>query len=168
MSGVNVITPADIERESREGKKPKPAVQSTEKILLQELTELGLEDWMNKDRSTTEYKKTVAKARARRREWNKLQTLAKHGIKVPQAMQKVQSGSTTYPLPAASISVPESDEKVPQACAQLSADVSGGPVKQPAESERPVTTGVATRRRQRLEAIRRRDQLAQAAMEMDD
>jgi hypothetical protein len=167
MDGAQINTPADLERKAREGKQPKPVIQSTEKILFHELMELGLDEWMEKDRSTSEYRKAVDQARARRREWNKLQTLAERGIKVPQAMEKVQSPSSTFPLPAASIEIPNAVDSA-QACAPSLAQESGGEPKAQDKSETPDPVGIFTRKRRRLHDIRRRDALAQAAMERDD
>merc|ERR1711939_406172 len=70
---------------------PKPKVQYTAKILNKELKELGLEEWIDKDKCTPEYRTAVSEARKRQRERNKLVKLMSCGVGVPPTTEDGES-----------------------------------------------------------------------------
>ncbi|EXJ67367.1 uncharacterized protein A1O5_09380 [Cladophialophora psammophila CBS 110553] len=164
-------TPESIKQNLRNSGKAKgqrqlkPHIQTTTKILHNELKELGLEDWIEKDKDTPEYKKAVEEARGRKREQTRLATLASRGISLPGA-------STDDEQPETAPSLKEPFVQPPKALVDVDNEQAGG---------RPVlsASGVAarkakgmdlrkTKREQRAEEIRRRDLLAKAAMDMND
>lgn len=164
-----VSTPAILEeqmqkpKQPREKRGPKGYLQTTKKILNQELKQLGLEEWIGKDKNTPEYKKAVDDARNRQRERTKMAKLASVGLNV---------GGSTDDEPLSS-PVPPGDDPLDQAFREATAaliDVSNQQVIRRPTSEKPASPakGVKTRRKQREEEIRRRDQLAKEAMERDD
>lgn len=218
MDNVQIVTPISLADEMNGVKKLRPerVMQSTEKLLNIELTELGLEHWIGfKDKATNpEYKKAVDEARVRQRERKRLETFAKVGITLaPNSEQAVQSNvsedpeKTQIPSPsvdykerqqpspnvddildggvrdsakssgaasAQSRQVPKSGETVPQKEHTTTQTPPVAKNKRARKSDTVETTaeeedlGMMTRRKQRRqEEIRRRDQLAQEALERD-
>lgn len=178
MDHVQIVTPTTVEEQMSGTKRPRldRAVQSTEKLLNLELTELGLEEWIPcKDKSTNaEYKKAVETARVRQREKKKLETLASVGINLsPSSQQHVQTSdpldSTTeqvvHNAPTSSGETPDRTNRTvtraPSTVANKSTTGDTG-METPAAED----PGMMTRRK-RKDEIRRRDQLAKEALEMD-
>ncbi|RMD39699.1 hypothetical protein DV735_g5434, partial [Chaetothyriales sp. CBS 134920] len=64
-------------KEAREKRTP---IQTTQRLLNEELTELGMEEWIGKDKNTKEYRQMIEQARAERRERKKQEVLAKAGV----------------------------------------------------------------------------------------
>ena len=165
-------TPETVEAELIELEKPKgprqykPYKQTTTKILHDELKELGLDDWIDKDKNDPEYKKVVEEARERKREHNRLVALASRGVTVPGAnMDDISLAST-----------PSLDDALQQA--QALADMTNEKVvpakiadKTAAAARRAAGVGNGKCRKskaEREEMIRKNDELAKAAMEMDN
>ncbi|KIX01479.1 uncharacterized protein Z518_09205 [Rhinocladiella mackenziei CBS 650.93] len=71
-----ISTPALMEEQMRHPDKSKNSGQTNLKLLNNELIELGLEEWVNRDKNCPEYRKAVDEARARKRESNKVLALA--------------------------------------------------------------------------------------------
>ncbi|KIW97604.1 uncharacterized protein Z519_01188 [Cladophialophora bantiana CBS 173.52] len=189
-------TPESIEQDLRNSGKPKgqrrlkPHIQTTTKILHNELKELGLEDWIEKDKDTPEYKKAVEEARSRKREQTRLATLASRGISLPGAStddEQPESGPTleeAFDQAAEALadandeqseSAPSLKESFVQATEAL-VDVDNGQaggtlVLSASWAAARKAKGIGlrkTKREQRAEEIRRRDLLAKAAMDMND
>lgn len=83
LDNVCISTPASMENQQLDvpKKSPKPVLQSTEKILNLELKELGLEEWIGKDKqNNAEYRKAIGAARAKKREENKRAKLVTLGF----------------------------------------------------------------------------------------
>lgn len=81
-----VLTPVGVEEAMARKKahQKKPQVQYMTKLLNAELVELGLEEWIARDKQgNNEYRQAVAEARERQRERNKAAKLASFGIGVP-------------------------------------------------------------------------------------
>jgi hypothetical protein len=168
-------TPETVEAELIELEKPKGPrqykthyLQTGTKLLNNELKELGLEEWINKDKNDPEYKQLVQEARDRKREQTKLAALARRGVSVPGAdMDEALRRST-----------PSLEEALQQA--QALADATTKQImasrKDPAETTGPArqvanVDPISKRRKSkadREEKIRKRDELAKAAMEIDD
>ncbi|OCT49207.1 hypothetical protein CLCR_04687 [Cladophialophora carrionii] len=167
-------TPETVEAELIELEKPKGPrqyktyVQTGTKLLNIELKELGLEEWIDKDKSGPEYKRLVEEARERKREQTKLAALASRGVSVPGA--DVDE--------ALRLSTPSLEEALQQAQALADATngrstaASNGPAKTTEPARQAANAGPISKRRKskadRQEEIRKRDELAKAAMEMDD
>lgn len=160
LSGrFDVATPADVEEQIRKASLPrqlKPVVQTTAKILNYELTDLGLEEWIGKDKKTAEYRQVVREARERQREKNKMEKLASRGV-------------------AARSRGEESQDRLDQAFREATAALVDISNEQTISQHRPEAAGKGTntgsrltRKQQREEEIRRRDELAKAAMEMNN
>ncbi|KAJ9615810.1 hypothetical protein H2200_001887 [Cladophialophora chaetospira] len=164
-------TPDSVEAELIALEKPKgprqykPPVQTTTKILFEELKDLGLEEWIDKDKNDPEYKKIVDEARTRKREQTRLAALASRGVAVPGVNMDEIS-----PQP----STPSLDDALQQAQALANATIEN---IVPTKKVHPRTTAAALRahgdgsagrlkksRAERNEEIRKRDELAQAAM----
>lgn len=82
----DVLTPVGVEEAMARKKahQKKPQVQYMTKMLNAELVELGLEEWISRDKQgNNEYRQAVAEARERQRERNKAAKLASFGIGVP-------------------------------------------------------------------------------------
>lgn len=168
-------------------RQPKVYVQSTVRILNKELTELGLEEWIDKDKSDPEYKKAVEKARAEKREQTRLAALASFGVAPPG------------PDEAPRVSPPSLDEAFQRATEALAEVTNGQDVarKAPEKAAKAASTvasdgddaahdnaekavpavaqstgnGQGKRKKtkaQRDEEMRKRDELAKAAMEISD
>lgn len=194
MEHVRIVTPTSLADEMNGIKKPRAEriMQSTEKILNLELTELGLEEWIGlKDKNTNaEYKKAVDEARNRRREKKRLAMLAKVGINLSPGSQQPRPPSS----PAMDMILDEQDQTDNTSPRETMADISDpilptyrAQVDQPATQASSVVKnktgrksdmvelppeeddpGMMTRRKQRRqEEIRRRDLLAQEALERD-
>ncbi|EXJ57016.1 hypothetical protein A1O7_07360 [Cladophialophora yegresii CBS 114405] len=167
-------TPETVEAELIELEKPKGPrqyktyVQTGTKLLNIELKELGLEEWIDRDKTGPEYKRLVEEARERKRQQTKLAALASRGVSVPG----------TDMDEALRLSTPSLEEALQQAQALADATNGGLPitVKGPAKTTEParqaVSVGPISKRRKskahRQEEIRKRDELAKAAMEMAD
>ena len=90
---INITRPEDVRRQlEREEsgireppKEKKTPIQTTEKLLNEELMDLGLEQWIGKEKNTKEYRQTIDRARAEKRDRNKQEALAKAGIVNPAA-----------------------------------------------------------------------------------
>ncbi|KIW65572.1 hypothetical protein PV04_07819 [Phialophora macrospora] len=169
-------TPETVEAELIELEKPKGPrqckthyMQTGTKLLHNELKELGLEEWINKDKNDPEYKQLVQEARERKREQTKLAALARRGVSVPGADMDEALG----------LSTPSLEEALQQAQALADATteqiVASG--KYPAKTTEPARQAavdvdpISKRRKSkadRQEKIRKRDELAKAAMEIDD
>ena len=90
---IDITRPEDVraqlerelngEKEPKEPKEKVPVIQTTERLLNEELMELGMEEWIGKDKSSKEYRELIDKARTERRERKKHEALAKAGIVVP-------------------------------------------------------------------------------------
>lgn len=194
MEHVRIVTPTSLADEMNGIKKPRAEriMQSTEKILNHELTELGLEEWIGlKDKSTNaEYKKAVDEARIRQREKKRLAMLAKVGINLSPGSQQPRPPSS----PAMDTILDERDQTDNTSPGEAMVGISDpilltdrAQVDQPATQEPPAVKnkrgrksetvemlpeeedpGMVTRRKQRRqEEIRRRDLLAQEALERD-
>ena len=103
LDQVQIVTPEDIRKQIEEEKMPKPPkpprvpvepkerIQSTAKYLDAELEELGLAEWIGKDKKSAEYRTAIQNARAARREAKKMEALARRGLKstpIPQPKSK--------------------------------------------------------------------------------
>lgn len=208
-----VTTPTSYDQEvtRKKARLPKHKVQYTTKILLKELKELGLEEWIDKDRNNPEYRTVVSQARERQRELNKAAKLmsygvAEHGEPVPIPSDKVQQGTLSldeaFKAATTALLVNGSGElksgitieQPPPVCASRpraepygvarnynqvvgispianhpapAYGISHTPaVQQNYSPPAPEVIDPTTARKQREEEIRRRDQLAKAAMEM--
>ncbi|RMZ86512.1 hypothetical protein DV736_g6260, partial [Chaetothyriales sp. CBS 134916] len=64
----------------KEPKDKRITLQTTERLLNEELMELGMEEWIGKDKNTKAYRQIIGKARAERRERKKQEALAKAGV----------------------------------------------------------------------------------------
>jgi hypothetical protein len=178
MDHVQIVTPTSLEEQMSGAKKPRPdrVVQSTEKLLNLELTELGLEEWIAcKDKSTNaEYKKAVETARVRQREKKKLETLASVGINLsPASQQQLQASDLINSMldqmvHNTSTSPGDTAVRANQTATQASSTVANKPSMGDTRMETPAEDdpGMMTRRKRKNE-IRRRDQLAKEALEMD-
>ena len=193
-----VVTPTSHEQEMyrKKTKQPKPKVQYTAKILNKELKELGLEEWIDKDKSTPEYRTAVSEARKRQRERNKLVKLMSAGVSVPPTAEDgVSLPSPSDLIQRSTLSLDEAFQAATEALletstGQLRREITVPPATRnntPRGYENHVSAieihppvieqqaagplvseadGMMTRRKQREEEIRRRDQLAKEAMEM--
>ncbi len=167
-------TPETVEAELLELEKPKgpkqykPAVQTTTKLYHLELKELGLEEWIGKDKNLPEYKQVVAEARERKREQKKHAAFASHGITVPGAnMDELSLPSTP--------SLPEASQQAQALADRLNEQMVATrmiPAKTAAAAKRAAGDGSVGRRRkskaQREELRRKGDELAKAAMGSSD
>ena len=82
----------------KEPREPKERIQSTEKYLNQELEELGLTEWIGKDKRDPTYKAAIHAARTARKEAKKMEALAAKGLKsapLPQPGSREMSGETS-------------------------------------------------------------------------
>ncbi|KIY03567.1 uncharacterized protein Z520_00258 [Fonsecaea multimorphosa CBS 102226] len=163
-------TPESIEQELKEldgpkrPRQPKPHIHTTTKILNKELKELGLEDWIERDKDDPEYKRVVEEARERKREQMRLAALAKSGINLPGADERTESAPTledAFHQAADALGVVNYEENGGKPFRVVSASQ--------AAAKRALGTGERRKRReQREEEIRRRDMLAKQAMDMNE
>lgn len=191
---AKVVTPESLQEKEalkNSGRKPK-RMQHTTKMLHRELIELGLQEWIYKDRKCAEYREIVSEARKRKREENKLAKLVNAGANVD--VVAATAGTDDLPSPSDLIqrSFGSLDEAF-QAATEALLDGDTGRLKametvHPPRSNsvdlkisnaQPTDTGGTDRSvsleerelarlKQRQEEIRRRDQLAKEAMEMSD
>lgn len=118
LDKVCVSTPASMENQQHDApkKSPKPVLQSTEKILNLELKELGLEEWIGKDKqNNAEYRKVIDAARAKRREENKRAKLVTLGF-TPAASSDDPPQSDPVSTPAEE---PLNSTRAPQPSAEV-------------------------------------------------
>ncbi|KAK5211868.1 hypothetical protein LTR07_001715 [Exophiala xenobiotica] len=194
-----VVTPMSHEEEMyrKKTKQPKPKVQYTAKILNKELKELGLEEWIDKDKKTPEYRKAVTEARKRQRERNKLVKLMSLGVSVPpttedgeslpspsnliqrsalsideafQAATEALLESSTGQLRREITVPPATRNNTPRGYENYASAIQNHPSAIETQAAEPLSLseadGMMTRKKQREEEIRRRDQLAKEAMEI--
>ncbi|KAH0848383.1 hypothetical protein AYO21_04409 [Fonsecaea monophora] len=166
-------TPESIEQElkvlenPKGRRKSKPHVQTTKKILDKELKELGLEEWIGKDKDDPEYKRVVEEARDRKREQMRLAALARRGISLPGAPEDDERAESTSTLQ-------EAFTQASDALTDSTNEGNGGKQIQiinvsEAAARRAKGSGTCRKKReQREEEIRRRDMLAKEAMDMND
>ncbi|KIW23514.1 uncharacterized protein PV07_11706 [Cladophialophora immunda] len=166
-------TPETIEQELKELENPKgprkskPHIQTTTKILNKELKELGLEDWIERDKDDLEYKRVVEEARERKREQTRLAALASRGISLPGAPSENER-------PESPPNLQDAFHQATDALADVSNEKNGGKqisiiTVSAAAARRATGTGMRRKRReQREEEIRRRDILAKQAMDGND
>ncbi|KAK6367883.1 hypothetical protein LTS17_010035 [Exophiala oligosperma] len=175
---ITTPTSYDQEMTRKKAKLPKPRIQYTTKILLKELKDLGLEEWVDKDRNNPEYRAAVAQARNRQRELNKTAQMMRYGIgengePVPMTPGQVQQG----PLSLDEAFKLATDAMLVNGSGELKSGIeigqplqAGAPlipaIQQNTNSPAPAVAVPTTARKQREEEIRRRDRLAKAAMEM--
>ena len=159
-------TPATVEKELEELKNPKkaprkykPRVPRSTKVLTQELKDLGLEEWIDKDENDPEYVRLVREARDRKREQSQPAVLASRDIgseglqpSTPNLEQAFQEAATAL------VDVSNEQDVRPK----ISAKTAGA-------ARRASGTGERRKKKEQREAeIRRRDELARAAMEISD
>ncbi|OAP63254.1 hypothetical protein AYL99_02481 [Fonsecaea erecta] len=166
-------TPESIEQGLREletskgPRQSKPHIQTTTRILNEELRELGLEDWIERDKDDPEYKRVVEEARERKREQMRLAALASRGISLP-------GPSTEGDQPEQIPTLEDAFHQAADALGDVSNDENGGnPIKPSSVSEVAARRAKAfgprrKNREQREEEIRQRDMLAKEAMDMND
>ncbi|KEF54321.1 uncharacterized protein A1O9_09487 [Exophiala aquamarina CBS 119918] len=180
MEHVQIVTPTSHEKEMNTAKETRPEreiVQSTEKLLQLELIELGLEEWVGcKDKTTnSEYRKAVDAARNQRREQKKLEALASVGLNVsPTSPQRAEADGPVDSIPGAADNGTASSGETTGETAQSTAQDTSVEVSRPSidnlegDALAEKDEGVMTRRKQRRrDEIRRMDQLAREALEMD-
>ncbi|RMZ85080.1 hypothetical protein DV738_g54, partial [Chaetothyriales sp. CBS 135597] len=85
-------------RDIKEPREKKPPIQTTERLLNEELIELGMDEWIGKDKNTKEYRQLIEQARAKRREKKKQEALAKAGV--------ISAPDSVSPEPTAQAIVP--------------------------------------------------------------
>ncbi len=182
-----ITTPESLEEdmERKQLGQKKPRVQSGTKILHKELRELGLEEWIDtKDKKNNpEYRKAVTEARKRHREKVKLETLARLGVaggEAPDVPNPPAANPSMDPLDqsfeAATRAFLGSDNGQPGASDRVEppheapTDAGNAQPALPTITNEPSQqrAGRVTRRKQKLDDIQRRDQLAKEAMEMMD
>ncbi len=100
-------TMADVERMIEEEKMPPPAkeprepkerIQSTEKYLNAELEELGLTEWIGKDKKDPTYRSAISAARTAHKEAKKMEALARKGLRsapLPEPDSRCMSEGTS-------------------------------------------------------------------------
>jgi len=188
-----VSTPESIAQKIREKGKPrqpKPRIQTTEKMLNKELADLGLTEWIGRDKNTPEYRAAVDAARAHQRELKRLAQLSNRGLNAPQILQPCPPAAPAVAIPAElkvppppvasdplvtlreSESVEASIGASKKGTSQLSANPTDGQTAkadQLIDSTNPSSSGgrAFTRRRQREEEMRKRDQMAKEALESE-
>ncbi|KAK5056700.1 hypothetical protein LTR84_012232 [Exophiala bonariae] len=122
MENVRIATPVSLADVMNGVKKPRPdrIMQSTEKILNNELMELGLGHWIGlRDKSSNpEYKAAVDEARVRQREKKRLEILARVGITLaPDSQQPLHSSVFVDPeltqLPSPSLDAKDHSQASP-------------------------------------------------------
>ena len=82
----------------KEPREPKERMQSTEKYLNAELVELGLTEWIGKDKRDPAYKAAISAARTAHKEAKKVEALARKGLRpapLPQADSREWSEDTS-------------------------------------------------------------------------
>jgi hypothetical protein len=180
----DVTTPESLEQtmQRKQAGQRKPRVQSGAKILHKELRELGLEEWIDRDKKNNpEYRKVVTEARKRHREKVRLETLARCGVTAegveppapsPGELRQPNVDPLDHLFHAATKVVLESsggylggsDSVEPSASGALQQTALSEIPNQPSQDR----AGRVNRRKQKLDEIQRRDQLAKEAMDMMD
>jgi hypothetical protein len=158
---------------------PKPKVQTTEKQLNKELKSLGLSEWIGKDKNAPEYKQAVDAARLQAREAKRIQKLSERGLSVVRdddsgqrrlAAQEeaIVNGVGRPVLETSNTDLRRSTSPLAKPGIQEHHSVVAPKEVDHSSTPAPETRGMQTRRKQRAEQIKQRDQMAQEAMEREE